>query len=430
MSNINGRAERKRNPLSCDSPSRSSGATTRPSDKQWNFYRKMTAGNAGNIKLVYQIYRDIRLESAKSNSRETVFWTSLCSHTMKYFRKSIFPLLLQWIWRLGMCPWSWHCHPTVHEGSQLVERLGLPTCTCPRSSNDRSQSLHLRGRFSLHIRNGQWGSAKPCKIMQTPLSFTRTSENFMPVPIRALRLWKGSISRVVCQVWHRNSQVSTMGRNHLEHLNAKGCQSYTYAVSIFTVFTFSRFQLTVFCTWQWKGANVLAWPKTCLDISCRSFCKSSENPSKHRYCEAPILPGKQLWQKTSTSPSIWVNQSRVHRIHDSHTEKGAMVGLPGWRSRTRTAPCSPLWGGDAQMTWWAQKITICYDLPHYNISHSKIFQNLQNFKKFFAEFETHSVHLCPPPRFGGGLSWHPKAWADSVFKLSFGLDGSRPNLVF
>ena len=73
MSNINGRAERKRNPLSCDSPSRSSGATTRPSDKQWIFYRKMTAGNAGNIKLVYQIYRDIRLESAKSNSRETVF---------------------------------------------------------------------------------------------------------------------------------------------------------------------------------------------------------------------------------------------------------------------------------------------------------------------------------------------------------------------
>ena len=119
---------------------------------------KMTAGNAGNagnIKLVYQIYRDIRLESAKSNSRETVFWTSLCSHSMKYFRKSIFHLLLQWIWRLGMCPWSWHCHPTVNEGSQLVERLGLPTCTCPRRSNDRSQSLHLGGRFSLHIRNGQ-----------------------------------------------------------------------------------------------------------------------------------------------------------------------------------------------------------------------------------------------------------------------------------
>ena len=102
-----------------------------------------------------------------------------------------------------------------------------------------------------------------------------------------------------------------------------------------------------------------------------------------------------------------------------------MVGLPGWRSRTRTAPCSPLWGGDAQMTWWAQKITICYDLPHYNISHSKIFQNLQNFKKFFAEFETHSVHLCPPPRFGGSLSWHPKAWADSVFKLSFKTHGVR-----
>ena len=322
MSNINGRAERKRNPLSCDSPSRSSGATTRPSDKQWNFYRQMTAGNAGNIKLVYQIYRDIRLESAKSNSRETVFWTSLCSHTMKYFRKSIFPLLLQWIWRLGMCPWSWHCHPTVHEGSQLVERLGLPTCTCPRSSNDRSQSLHLRGKFSLHIRNGQWGSAKPCKIMQTPLSFTRTSENFMPVPIRALWLWKGSISRVVCQVWHRNSQVSTMGRNHLEHLNAKGCQSYTYAVSIFTVFTFSRFQLTVFCTWQWKGANVLAWPKTCLDISCRSFCKSSENLQstdtvRLRYCRENNYDKKHQHLHQSESINL------VFTVFTTHTRKKA-----------------------------------------------------------------------------------------------------------
>ena len=182
----------------------------------------------------------------------------------------------------------------------------------------------------------------------------------MPVPIRALWLWKGSISRVmVCQVWHRNSQVSTMGRNHLEHLNAKGCQSYTYAICRFH-FHFLKVsinQLTVFWTWQWKGANVLAWPKTCLDISCRSFCKSSENLQSTDTVRFWYCRENNYDKKTSTfvtSPSIWVNQSRV-LIHDSHTEKGAMVGLPGWRSRTRTAPYSPLWGGDAQMTWWAQK---------------------------------------------------------------------------
>ena len=179
--------------------------------------------------------------------------------------------------------------PTVNEGSQLVERLGLPTCTCPRSSNDRSQSLHLGGRFSLHIRNGQWGSAKPCKIMQKPLSFTRTSENFMPVPFgfEGVHLTGHGVSSLAPKLAGFHHGQKPLGAPECQRMpKLHLCRFH------FHRFHFLKVSINSFLHLTMEGSKC-----TCLaqDLSWHFlsiFLQIFRKPSKHRYCEAPILPGK------------------------------------------------------------------------------------------------------------------------------------------
>ena len=160
---------------------------------------------------------------------------------MKYFRKSS---CNNWIGRLWGCVHKVgiKCHAQLFMKLRSLQSLGSPTCTCPRRSNERSQSLHL-GRFCTG--NGSV-SFKLCKTFKLDPDFWKLHvPQGPPMPFwrKGSHGSRSSLAPKLAGFHHGQKPLwapePATGLGPLWKLQL--CR--------FHFFTFSRLRFTVFCTW-------------------------------------------------------------------------------------------------------------------------------------------------------------------------------------